>query len=54
MGVFGIVHPEVLGNFEVPYPVAALELNLEPFLSDQFGRSLPTHMAELQIASDAS
>ena len=50
VGVFGIVHPEVLGNFEVPYPVAALELVLEPFLFDQFGTALPTHMAELVIA----
>ena len=54
VGIFGIVHPEVLGNFEVPYPVAALELNLEPFLFDQFGKALPTHMAELQLAPDAS
>ena len=54
MGVFGIVHPEVLGNFEVPYPVAALELNLEPFLFDQFGKALPTHMAELEITTAAS
>ncbi|GLC71953.1 hypothetical protein PLESTF_001188500 [Pleodorina starrii] len=40
VGVFGIVHPEVLGAFEVPYPVSALELNLEPFVFNQFYDSL--------------
>ncbi|GIL98739.1 hypothetical protein Vretimale_4107 [Volvox reticuliferus] len=40
VGVFGIVHPEVLTAFEVPYPVSALELNLEPFVFNQFYESL--------------
>ena len=51
VGQFGIVHPEVLQHFEISYPVAALELNLEPFLFDQFGHTLPTHLADLQLAS---
>lgn len=42
VGAFGIVHPEVLEKFDVPYPVSALELNLEPFCYDQFYRSLLT------------
>ncbi|KAJ1969954.1 phenylalanine--tRNA ligase subunit beta, partial [Dimargaris verticillata] len=32
VGTFGIVHPEVLKNFEISYPVSVLEFNLEPFL----------------------
>lgn len=32
VGTFGIVHPTVLKNFELPFPVSALELQLEPFL----------------------
>ncbi len=32
VGTFGIVHPEVLGNFEIGYPCSALELDLEPFV----------------------
>lgn len=40
VGVFGIVHPEVLSAFEIPYPVSALELNIEPFVFDQFYSSL--------------
>ncbi|KAG2429166.1 hypothetical protein HYH02_014101 [Chlamydomonas schloesseri] len=39
VGVFGIVHPEVLAAFELPYPVSALELNIEPFVFDQFYQS---------------
>ncbi|PNW74324.1 hypothetical protein CHLRE_13g603900v5 [Chlamydomonas reinhardtii] len=39
VGVFGIVHPEVLTAFELPYPVSALELNIEPFVFDQFYQS---------------
>jgi len=31
-GMFGIIHPEVLAHFDIGYPVAALELNLHPFL----------------------
>ncbi|KAI9812129.1 MAG: phenylalanine--tRNA ligase subunit beta [Pycnora praestabilis] len=32
IGVFGILHPTVLDNFELRYPVSTLELNLEVFL----------------------
>jgi len=34
VGIFGIVHPEVLGAFDLEYPVSALELNIEPFCFD--------------------
>lgn len=34
VGIFGIVHPEVLGAFGVEHPVCALELNIEPFCFD--------------------
>lgn len=40
VGVFGVLHPEVLSAFEVTNPVSALEINLEPFCFDQRGRSL--------------
>ncbi|KAH4194464.1 phenylalanine--tRNA (Phe) ligase beta subunit [Parastagonospora nodorum] len=32
IGVFGILHPSVLGKFELPYPVSTVEINLEVFL----------------------
>lgn len=32
VGVVGVVHPEVLGPFELHLPCSALELNLEAFL----------------------
>jgi phenylalanyl-tRNA synthetase beta chain len=32
VGVFGEIHPEVLENFELEYPVAALELDVEAML----------------------
>ncbi|KAL1297141.1 hypothetical protein AAFC00_004717 [Neodothiora populina] len=32
IGTFGILHPTVLKNYELPFPVSALELQLEPFL----------------------
>ncbi len=31
---------QVLSAFEIPYPVSALELNIEPFVFDQFYGSL--------------
>jgi phenylalanyl-tRNA synthetase beta chain len=40
VGVFGVVHPEVLAAFDVVNPVSALELNLEPLCFDQRGKSL--------------
>lgn len=32
IGEFGVVHPEVLEKFEIPYPCSVLEINVEPFL----------------------
>jgi phenylalanyl-tRNA synthetase beta chain len=32
IGVFGILHPTVLENFELRYPVSTLEINVEVFL----------------------
>jgi len=29
VGSMGVVHPEVLGNFELKYPVSGLELNFD-------------------------
>nr|CAG4647781.1 EOG090X03QT [Moina brachiata]SVE92925.1 EOG090X03QT [Moina brachiata] len=31
-GVLGVLHPEVITSFELGYPCAAVELNIEPFL----------------------
>ena len=43
VGAFGIVHPNVLDKFDIPYPVSALEINVEPFLFDQNYNKLHTH-----------
>ena len=32
IGVFGIIHPEVLDHFEIGYPCSAFEFTIEPFL----------------------
>jgi phenylalanyl-tRNA synthetase beta chain len=32
IGSFGVLHPEVLANFEIPYPCSALEMEVELFL----------------------
>ncbi|KAJ3268353.1 hypothetical protein HDV01_003092 [Terramyces sp. JEL0728] len=32
VGSFGVVHPEVLGHFEIAFACSALEINIEPFL----------------------
>lgn len=32
VGVFGILHPDVLKMFEIPFPCSVLELDIEPFL----------------------
>ena len=32
IGTFGILHPEVLGSFDILYPTSAMELNLDPLL----------------------
>jgi hypothetical protein len=29
IGWFGVLHPEVLGNFDIQYPVSCMELDLE-------------------------
>ena len=49
VGQFGVVHPEVLAAFDIQYPVAALELEIEPFCFDQFYDMLETHMPKLPI-----
>ena len=49
VGHFGVVHPEVLAKFDVPNPVAALELSVEPFLFDQLFRPLPTHLGDMRL-----
>lgn len=51
VGAFGVVHPEVLEGFDIPYPVAALELELEEFCFDQFYEKLPTHMEPLEVVA---
>ena len=45
IGEFGIIHPKVLQNFDIPNPVTALELNIEPFCFDQLYEPLQTHTA---------
>jgi len=32
IGTFGILHPKVLGSFDILYPTSAVELNLDPLL----------------------
>lgn len=44
VGEFGIIHPDVLAAFDIVNPVAALELDLEPFCFDQFFQPLPTQI----------
>ena len=43
VGDFGVIHPEVLKRFDIDYPVTALEMNLEPFVYDQYGNNLVQH-----------
>lgn len=43
VGEFGIIHPTVLQKFDIPNPVTALELNIEPFCFDQLYQPLQTH-----------
>ena len=40
VGRFGVVHPEVLAFFGIPFPCSAVELDVEPFCFDQFYRPL--------------
>jgi phenylalanyl-tRNA synthetase beta chain len=44
VGQFGIIHPEVLAAFDIVNPVAALELDLEPFCFDRNNKQLPTQI----------
>ncbi|KAI7840445.1 hypothetical protein COHA_005871 [Chlorella ohadii] len=44
VGQFGIIHPEVLAAFDIVNPVAALELDLEPFCFDRNYKQLPTQI----------
>jgi len=32
IGGFGVLHPNVLSRFEIPFPCSALEMDLEIFL----------------------
>lgn len=32
IGVFGILHPDVLKKFELPFPTSTLEMELECFM----------------------
>lgn len=41
---------QVLAAFDIPFPVAAFEINLEPFVFDQGYRPLQTHMPDLHVA----
>jgi phenylalanyl-tRNA synthetase beta chain len=33
VGSIGVLHPEVMGNFELKYPVSVLELDFEPLFA---------------------
>ena len=44
IGEFGIVHPDVLGQFGIDYPVSAVEINLHPFCFDQFHKPFETRL----------
>eukprot|EP00891_Asterochloris_glomerata_P001424 jgi/Astpho2/1424/e_gw1.00025.19.1_t len=47
IGKFGVIHPQVLKAFDIPFPVSALEINLEPFCYDQTFQVLPTHLNQM-------
>lgn len=36
IGIFGVIHPQVLLNFEWPFPTSVLEINLEPLIKAFF------------------
>lgn len=42
-----MIHPQVLKAFDIPFPVSALEINLEPFCYDQTFKVLPTHLNQM-------
>ncbi|GHP04514.1 hypothetical protein PPROV_000326800 [Pycnococcus provasolii] len=43
VGVFGIVHPDVLNAFGISRPCSAMEIQVEPFVFDQFKKPLNCH-----------
>lgn len=43
IGQFGVVHPKVLENFDIQYPVSALEIDIEPFCFNLNYQALQTH-----------
>lgn len=52
IGKFGVIHPEVLAKFDIPFPVSAVELNIEPLCYDQFYQTLPTHLTMTSDIAD--
>ena len=32
LGSFGVLHPEVLANYDIKYPCSVIEMDIEPFL----------------------
>ena len=40
IGSFGVVHPEVLAAFDIPFPTSAVEINLQCLCFDQFGEMM--------------
>lgn len=52
VGKFGVIHPEVLAKFDIPFPVSAVELNVEPLCYDQFYQTLPTHLTMTSNIAD--
>ena len=32
IGAFGVLHPEVLKSYDIPFPTSALEMDLEPLM----------------------
>jgi phenylalanyl-tRNA synthetase beta chain len=49
VGVFGVVHPLVLKQFDLSYPCSALELFIEPFLHHKLNPSAPAPPKEAAI-----
>ena len=43
VGIFGVVHPDVLASFGISRPCSALELEIEPFVYDQFKNPINCH-----------
>ena len=36
VGIFGVIHPQVLLNFEWAFPTSIIELNLQPLINGFF------------------